>query len=346
MTSEQDGKVFRPSGIDRFNNWVGKLWVQPWILYAVLGITLILIQLLFLWLDSGAYANELIPIIVFNGLAIPYLLALIRLLDQQALKALDGLKPVLRVSTEEFENLKNRISNMPLLEPLLAGLAMTIFVLLLPRIASEPVRYAALDHLSFFTIVYHIIDKSSAFLFGVFLYHTIRQLRLVNTINSDFVHINIFQLRPVQVFSRLTASTALGLLLFYYGWIIINPELLADPAILGVSLLFTALAILVFVWPLWGMHRMMVMEKEQALNEIELRFEELFAMFNKYVIENDFAAADKLNGTIMSLEIQHNKVNAVPTWPWRSETARVLLTAVALPILLMFLQFIVQRAID
>ena len=345
MMVENGAEVFRPSWIDRFNSLVGRLPIRPWIFYTVLGTGLILLQVLFLWLDSGTLAIELLPVIIFNGLAVPYLLALIRILDQQALQGLESLKPVLKMSNKGYVVAKRKISTMPFLAPLLAGLGMTAFAILLPLISSEPARYATLDHLSFFTFVYHIIDKSSAFLFGVVLYHTIRQLRLVNMINSNYVRINIFQLRPVQAFSKLTASTALGLLVFYYGWMIINPELLADPAILGISLLFTALAILVFVWPLWSMHRLMVMEKEQALIEIELQFETLFKKFNDFVVEDNYAGAEKLNGTIMSLEIQYNKVNGIPTWPWRSETARVVLTAVALPVLLMILQFIVQQAI-
>jgi hypothetical protein len=303
------------------------------------------IQVGFLWLESGSPADELLPVILFNGLAVPYLLALIWLLDRQALKSLAGMRPVLTMTREEFETCRIRIATMPFLAPLLAGLAMTAFTILLPLVASEPERYTALEQLSVFTVVYHIIDKASAFLFGVVLYHTIRQLRLVYAINSQYIQINIFQLRPVQAFSRLTAATALGLVVFFYGWIIINPELLRDPAILGVSFFFALLAVLLFVWPLWGVHSLMVTEKEEALHEIEQQFEGIFRKFNKRVVEEDYAAAEKLNGTIMSLEIQHNKVSAVPTWPWPSETARVVLTAVALPILLMIVQFFVIQAL-
>jgi hypothetical protein len=70
-----------------------------------------------------------------------------------------------------------------------------------------------------------MIDKSSAFLFGVFVYHTIQQLRLVNSINVNYIRINLFNLRPAQAFSKVTASTAVGLVAGVYGWLLINPEL-------------------------------------------------------------------------------------------------------------------------
>jgi hypothetical protein len=234
---------------------------------------------------------------------------------------------------------------MPFFAPLLAGMAMTLFAILFPLVASEPESYAALEQLSLFSIVYHLIDKGSAFLFGVIVYHTVRQLILVNAINSTAIRVNIFQLRPLQSFSRLTASTALVLLIFFYGWILINPELLADSAILGVSMFFTVLAVLVFVWPLWSVHRLMVVEKEHALQEIELQFATIFTKFNQHVAGDDYAAAEKLNATIMSLEIQYNKIDALPTWPWRTETARIVVTAVALPVLLMIAQLFVQQAL-
>ena len=111
-------------------------------------------------------------------------------------------------------------------------------------------------------------------------------------------------------------------------------------------MMFTILAVSVFVWPLWGVHRLMEMEKESLLHEIDLCFEAVFSKFNQLVQDGDYPAAARLDGTIASLEIQHKRVTAIPTWPWRPETARIALTAIALPLLLMIIQFFVQRALD
>ena len=58
MTSNNQERPYKPSWIDRFNNWVEKLSVSAWIFYVVFGIVLILVQLLFLWLDKGLHAEE------------------------------------------------------------------------------------------------------------------------------------------------------------------------------------------------------------------------------------------------------------------------------------------------
>lgn len=337
---------YKLSWIDRFINWVEKLPVSAWIFHVGLGIFLILIQMLFLWMDGGLYAEELLPVIIFNGLAVPYLIAFIHLLDNQAITALNVMKTVLDLTESEFANYEYRLSHMPFLAPLIAGLAITVGTILTSLVTLPPARYAALGELPIFAVVFHIIDKSSAFLFGVVLYHSLRQLRIVNAINSNHIRINLFHIRPLQAFSRLTASTALGLLIFVYGWMLINPELLSDAVIFGYAIILTILAVSVFVWPLWGVHRLIEIEKQKVLHEIDLRFETVFTKFNRGFNDGDHATIERLNSTINSLEIQQKKISAFPTWPWSSETARLVLTAIALPVLLMILQYIVLQALN
>ena len=326
-----EARRFRPSWIDRSVDWIERLPVSPWISYALLGVTLVLLQILFLWLDGGLPAPELLPVVIFNAFAVT---------------SLDALRPRLELSEARHRQYEYRLSTMPFLAPLIAGLVMTVLTILTPLVATEPLSYAALERLPIFRVVFHVVDKSSAFLMGVFIYHTIRQLRLVNEINSNHIRVNLFNLRPLRAFSRLTASTAVGLLLFVYSWMLINPELLADPLLFAMIAALTLLAIAIFVWPLYGVHRLLETEKEQALDEIDLRLEAAFARFNERFLEDDFPAIERLTGTITSLEIQHARISAVPTWPWRAESARLVLTAIALPLILMIVQFFLLRALN
>lgn len=172
-----------------------------------------------------------------------------------------------------------------------------------------------------FNVVFQIIDKGSAFLFGVVFYHTVRQLRLVNTINIHLVRVNLFNLRPLQAFSRPTASTTIGLVVSVYGWLLINPDLLTDPIIFAWVGVITILAVAVFVLPLMGVHRLMEKEKDRLLEEIDDNFEKVLLKFNKGLQDDDYSVIERLNGTIASLDIQHNRIRNIPTWPWRQETA-------------------------
>jgi len=345
MTANSKERPYKPSWVDRFTNWVEKLPIPGWVFYVGLGLGLILIQVLFLWLDGGLPKAELLlPVIIFNALLIPFALALIHLLDDQAVTALDSMSSTLETTEPEFHGFRYNLSNMPPRATLIAGLTMLVFVILMERLWIAPVRFAALEQLPIFAIVFHIIDKTPAFLLGALFYHTIRQLRLVNTINSNYIRISLFNLGPSQAFSKLTASTAVGLMAGIYGWMVINPDLLADPISLGFVGALTVLAVAVFVWPLWGVHRLVEMEKARALLEIDHRFEAVFAKFDQHLYDDDYAETERLNGTIASLEIMHKRISEIPTWPWRSETARFALTAIALPLILTILQLLTIQA--
>jgi hypothetical protein len=341
-----EARPYKPSWVDRFTNWVEKLPMTGRAFYAGLGLGLILIQVLFLLLDGGlAVAEVLLPVSIFNALLIPYALALIHLLDDQAVDALDALRSMLKITEPELYALRFKLSNIPSRGTLIAGLVTLIFTILMERLWIVPARFTALEQLPIFAIVFHIIDKSPAIVLGALFYHTFWQLRLVNIINSNYIHISLFNLGPTQVFSKLTATTAVGLMVVIYGWMLINPDLLADPVSLGAGVILTVLAVAIFVWPLWGVHRLVEMEKARALRELDHRFEEVFAKFDQHLHDDDYAETEKLNGTIASLEIRRKRISEIPTWPWRPETARLALTAIALPLILMILQLLAVRAI-
>jgi hypothetical protein len=138
----------------------------------------------------------------------------------------------------------------------------------------------------------------------------------------------------------------MGLVIPIYGWMLINPDLLQVPLSLGMMVPFAILPIAVFVLPLVGAHRLMEMEKERMLHDIDRQFEAVFAMFNQRLHEEDYAAIEGLNGTISSLEIQHRKIKDIPTWPWRPETIGSVIAAIALPLVLRFIQFLVDQALS
>ena len=338
---------YKPSWIDRFTDWVVKLPVRARVFYLGLGLALVLCQVAFLWLDGGlAQAEVLLPVMVFNAFLLAFGPALIHLLDTQAVAALGSMRPVLAMTESEFDDFQYRLSTLPPRATLIAGLAILVSLILIEQFWSVPARFAALEQLSVFTVVFHIFDKSPAIVFGAFFYHTIRQLRLVRTINSQYVRVSLFNLGPLQAFSRLTATTAVGLVVGAYGWMLINPDLLADPASIVSLAALTVLAAGVFVWPLYGAHRLIETEKRKALHEIDLRFEAAFARFDQGFDDDDHSTVETLNQTITGLEIRHRRIAAIPTWPWRPETARFALGAIALPLVLTILQFVAARLVD
>jgi hypothetical protein len=127
---------------------------------------------------------------------------------------------------------------------------------------------------------------------------------------------------------------------------LINPDLLTDPMSLGFAGSSTILAIAVFVWPLFGAHRLVEVEKQRALHESDLLFEAAFSKFEDAFRDDDYTAIERLNATIASLELQRRRIAAIPTWPWRPETVRFALGAIALPLILTILQLLAAQVFD
>jgi hypothetical protein len=348
MTANSKERPYKPSWVDRFNDWVEQLAVRSWVFYGGLGLGLILVQVLLLWLEGGLdKAEVLLPLVIFDACLLALGLALMQLLDRQAVTALNSMRPTLEMTEPEFDDFEYRLSTMPSGPVLIAGLLTLGILIASERVWIEPARFAALGQLPVFTIVFQILDKVPAFVFGAFFYHTFRQLRLVNAINSEkYVRVHLFNLGPLQAFSKLTATTAVGLVVGAYGWTLINPDLLASPVSPVSLVLLSVLAIGVFVWPLYGAHRLMEMEKHRALHELDLRSEAVFSKLDEQVRDDDYSEIDKLNGTLASLEMRRRRIAAIPTWPWRPDTARLVLTALALPLILTILQLVAAQVFD
>jgi hypothetical protein len=105
--ANREEQSYKPGWIDQFTNWVEKLPIRDWTFYVGLGSSLILCQMLVLWLDGGLQAEALLPVILFNALFIPFLLALIHLLDNQAVTALNSMRPTLEMIESEFEEFQS-----------------------------------------------------------------------------------------------------------------------------------------------------------------------------------------------------------------------------------------------
>jgi magnesium-transporting ATPase (P-type) len=182
--------------------------------------------------------------------------------------------------------------------------------------------------------------------FGTFIYHAIHQLRLINHIYSKHTRIDLFQSKPLYAFSNITAFTAGSLAMISYGWLVVNPFIsLNDPYVFISLLVILVLAIITFIWPQLGLHRLQVAEKERLKDVAYQRFESTTADLHRKLNEGELEDMEDLNYAISSLEIELNILRGIPTWPWEPETISVLITALALPLGLWILQFILVRVL-
>ena len=118
--------------------------------------------------------------------------------------------------------------------------------------------------------------------------------------------------------------------------------MLHDPVALAIALPITLLGVAIFVWPLLGIHRLLVNEKERLLEESSRRLEVAVVDLHHRVDNGELEGMTDLNMAIGALELEHQALSRIPTWSWQPETVRLLATALLLPLVLLLAQIAVQ----
>jgi hypothetical protein len=179
----------------------------------------------------------------------------------------------------------------------------------------------------------------------IWIYHTIHQLRLVNTIYTNYTRINLFQLGPLYALSGLAARTAIGIGIPTYLWFQVNTTTTAKDLALAMfeGAFLGLLVIATFIWPLWGAHRLLQQEKQRLKDAAAARVEATIAELHTRVDTRDLRDGDVLKDVLDGLVTEQGVVDKLPTWPWQPEMARGVGAAFLLPLFIWFVQRLLER---
>jgi hypothetical protein len=341
--NEGQPRPYPPSWVDHLNGWVDGCKCSSLYFYVGLGLVLVAVQLAVLWIEGAFSLGTIFPAQLFIPAMISLFLAAIYYLDTWAEAALKTLRPALTASEVQRERLLYQLTTLPAIPTLLSSIVVVGAIFLLGQstgetessieaLAASPTAQVAL------TVMYWI----GWWVLGAFLYHTIHQLRAINRAFTRHTRVHLFATSPLYAFSGVTAFTAAILAIAAYGWTALNPDNLADPVAIVVVFLITALAFVVFAWPLLGTRRLLAREKAQWLDQVSLRVEAVFAEIHLRIDSGDHKEVEELTKTIAVLESQRDTLKGISTWPWQPETLRTLVTALLLPLLLWIIQYILQ----
>jgi hypothetical protein len=328
---------YAPSWIDRIFDWVDRLPIPWWLFYVLLALPINGAVAIVLW-QTGIYAAVgFHPMQVFLPSLPVYFLALTHGLDHVAASAMTRFRPAFRGDDEAFAAAVYRMTTLPartaLVFPVVAGLVSVPF----GRIEMASLQMGGLDHVPvlflsvlgyFYTVAY------------VFFYHTLHQLREIHRLHRDHAEVRLGRVGPLYSLSRVTSLTALGLVLNNYGWFVAQPGGNPNNTVTllegGTNLL---IALIVFVWPLWGAHRLLTEAKEKGLSEVALRKEGARAQLHDAVDKGQLVKVDPLHKALEALSAESAELAKIATWPWAPGTLRNLLGAVLLPMALWLVQF-------
>jgi len=296
-----------------------------------------------LWLEGVITPWGLHPGHTYIALLFAALPALVAILNRQAHAALAALRPALAEDAEPDAILLYRLTTAPARPAAIAAVGGATFVLLINAALGKPEGLLSLQGYPVSSILLNMMYVFAWSLFGTFLYHIYHQLRTIEEILDRQVKLDLFQVRPLFAFSRLTGLTAASLVLLLYGWVVLTPEILSDPFSIAIVLAITACGVAVFLLPLAGVHARLTRERDTRLDHANHLIETASAELHRRVEGGELDDMDEMYKALAGLDLERSLLRTLPTWPWQGDTLRLLVSALGLPLGLWLIQFFIGR---
>lgn len=328
---------YSPAIIERFARLVQRLPLPAWTFYLLLLIAGHIFFTAGRWLtgypSQGLSAVLPAPALIWDV----SILALHQYLDHYALKALASFNKALSASDEELAQLGRRLTVLPLRFEIVGALFWCL-------LAGFLVWLQLGSFLEYFAPWEIAVSLASFAIGGAFFVHVIYQLRLVSRIHARAGAIDLFDPEPLYSFSGLTVRTAIGIVLIQYLVLLVLPDELRTSTILIPVASIAGLAVVVFIWPLWGMHRRLVEHKQRIESDLNLLVKKAVEELTEAAPAGVVNDPERLEKTLGALRAGQAVVAELPTWPWQPSTVRGLATALLLPIFLWLVQELLTRA--
>ncbi|MDQ5823051.1 MAG: hypothetical protein M3441_02435 [Chloroflexota bacterium] len=345
----EGGAVVRPpyraGWLDRLFAWVEQLPFPAWVFYLVCWLPLILAESIIKWIDGAYPVGTVFPIhAVHTGLPL-YVLATAHYLDNLAADKMQAFRSVFVGDETTYERLRYELTTIPARGALLATLigaagGALVSMLLPPSITQAQKLFtsqaATLLEVTTITVLWALL--------ATVMYRTVRQLHLVSRIYAQHTRIDLFRLGPLYAFSTLTARTALSIMFALYVWFAVDPSpLLANVPFAGAVAVFGLAAIVTFARPLLVLHELLAQEKRRLQDENGEQIKHIVAELHRRAGAGEYGQAAQIEAVVNSLVAEREVLEKLRTWPWETETARLVITAALLPMLLWLIQRLLER---
>jgi hypothetical protein len=325
--------------IDRLLLFVDRLPGPAAIAYVLLGLGLALAAHLAFWGSATYPFGDVRMNVAVPALAIAWFGWLLQTLNRVASETFDEFRPALGDPASE-DAFRRQLTSIRDRDAFLAGVATVIVVTFM---------YYGFVRQSMGALPIEIESVSAplwgafAFVLGIVVWHTIKQLRLVSHLSAVARNVDIFKPAPINAFARLTAVSAIGLIAFVFAYMLYTPEQPVAYIVQEVALL--ALAVASFVLPLRVMHSRLVAERKQLLGQAQERLKTVLDRIHRALDGNDLAIAEQLNHQLSSIRAEIDVLDHLRTWPWSTATIRGFVSALLLPIGLIVFTQVVARYI-
>ena len=308
--------------------------------YLVLPAGLILVVHLLSWSCGGLRTGGFSPQLATTVSVSVVFIGTIHYAQRTAGRALRRFAPALKTDPSDLARFHHGLTSVP--TAAIAGAVVGGALLLAAVNLSDPTFYGMLSTGLCVRPVIVTFGWMNSILIVLASYIGIRDLLLIRRAHAAAPVINLFERGPLFAFSTLSSRLALITAVFTYAWILIFPTSLQNTVnaayLLGVNV---PLILIIFVYPLYGMHGRMVDEKERLLAESGRRIQRALEALHA-APERKPASADP-HRQLTSMIEEEAYLRKIPTWPWEPGTLTAVVTAVLLPLVLVILQQVAAR---
>lgn len=334
---------YRPSALDRLVDAVARLPGWPPLAYLGLGAVVVALLHAVAYADGSLPLGEVsLPLASFGSWG-PLVLAAKAFTRRTASRSVDAFLPAFQGSDADLEALRFRLMSQPRLGTWLSGLGFIAFAAPATFLSEAYVQSTGLYTSTGAVVVQAPLQALFLWLTGAAGFGILHQLRTISEVYGRWARVDVLRPEPLYALSRLTSYSAIAVLLVQYNWIGGNPAMLRSPAAVMNLLSWDVLALALFLWPLWGAHRMLADAKAELMGELGLRVERAGAELRRAVDEGDGSRMGPLKDALLGLEASLRVVDRSSTWPWHPETPRLVVSAVLLPLGAWLLQQLVDR---
>jgi hypothetical protein len=345
LESTKTTRPYAPSWYNQINNWFEKLPGPLWLYWLVIGLILIAIQTLIQWSDGTYPIGTFSAYHILACLAFPITVGSGYYLNKVATRALDELKPVIAANPDIMDHLHYLLTVQPAQPSWIATFAGLGIALIYIAVVGVPtaVQIVGVSTSQPSLVFNTILICINCAIIGAAIFFEIYRVRMVSFIYTTYTHVNTFELGPLYGLSRLSAYSGLMSLFIAYALYATAPASFYTVLGIGILILQVGAGVFCLIWPLTGIHELLVNEKARHLRVNAQHLEATFDELHRRLESDDIAGMVELNNAVTTLELERNLIRKVSTWPWSPETLRGIIVAVALPLAVGIGQRILER---
>jgi hypothetical protein len=340
---------FKPSWFDQFTILMDRLPGPYWLAYLLLGLVLVGIGLLIQFFDDTRIFMRFEPLELLILFQIVFVLTLITFLNKYGIKVLETFRPVFSGTEDEAALLKLHLTSMPSRSinrlSVIYLLVYSVLGYLILRYSGSPALESQsnlVDYVftrtpfGYYTIVIFAILWLVNF---IFIYNTFHQLRVIHYALTHKAEIKLFRQTELYAFSRILAARSIGFVITSPIWLVVDRGVVT----LIINIVFSILALLIFIVPLIGVHRLLESQKDVLLLESSENKESLIYQLLDHLRQENMTEAGGLKDSLSSVTLAHDEITKVSTWPWQTNTIRQIAGAITLPIFIWTIQYFLGK---